>query len=878
MKLDAFLPIRRLLRRAAALLYRNRREQRMEEEMRFHLDMEARELAREGLSREAARRHAHVRFGGVERYKEEARDGFGMRLVENLAQDLRYAVRQAVASPSFTVATVLTLSLGIGASTVMYAITKLDPVPFDDADRLVAVRQYSATGCPNCGDVAAGNALFFAASSRTLESMALMSQGAFDVVLRDNTRLELVRGVDVTFEYFRTVGVSPRLGSGFLASDTLPGQPPVAVISEGIWRNRYGADSAIIGRTILLNGKHHTLRGVAPAGSEYPERTDVWILRQLTTAETNEHGSVLNFQTIVRLRPGVTVEEADAEAREIAKRIAVAYPSEFREWTLGVRPLRAYSGYDDDRTTAIFITAVIVVLAVACINLAGLLIARLTRRRRELAVRVAMGAHVSRLARQLLTETLLICVLAGLVGLLFAQLGLSAVLRALPQSAAPPGWTRLGLDWHAFVFALALGTLAAVAIGLWPSIRFARPELSVDLRDGTRSGSTRGRSGGERVRRSLVVLELALSLVLVAAASLLVRSIANLAAAPVGFSGDHVITMRVDAEQVEVPGHFDRLAEEVARVPGVTAVGAVAFLPLNRGGWSASMFQVEGRPPLEGSGGTRTQVVTPGYFAALKIPLRRGRFFTHADADSSRGVALVNESLVARFFRGEDPVGQVLVLHGGRRLTIVGVVGDVKQQGATNNAGSEILMTAATMPRRSMYLVAHTSGDPAALAPDIMKSVARFDATLAVSRVRTMNAVVHEFLGPFRVMLMLMGGFAVIALLIAVMGLYAVVSYAVASRTREFGVRLALGASGRSLVALVLGEALRLTGVGTVAGVLAALAATRVMGSMLFGVRPGDPVTVVAAGAGICAIAVLSALLPARRALLVDPVRCLRAE
>jgi predicted permease len=866
------------------MLRTDRRERDMDEEMRLHLDLEARELTREGMSPEAAQRQARLLFGGIERYKEEARDALGVRLVEDLAQDVRYAARQCLASPSFTLLTVLTLGLGIGASTVMYAFAQLNPVPFENADRLVSIRQYSVTGCPGCRDVASGNALVFASSSRTLESVALMSQGASDAVFRATDRSELVRAVRVTHEFFPTVGVKLVLGRGFLPLDTLPEQPPVAVISEGMWRTRFGADPSIIGQDIVLDGKHHTVRGVLPGRYEYPERTDIWTLQRLTAAEANEHGASFHFQTIGRLREGISVERADAEAREIGARIALAYPADFSEWTLGVRPLRNYNGYGDDTTTAIFFAAVALVLLVSCTNLAGLLIARLTRRRRELAVRVAIGAHTSRIARQLLTETLLICVLAGAVGAVMARFGLTAVTSALPDSAAPAGWTRLGLDWRAFAFALSLGSLAGFAIGLWPSVRFARPELQVELRDGVRNRSTSGASGGERVRRGLVVLEIALSLVLVAAASLLVRSIANLARAPVGFSSDHVMTMNLrlpaemDGTRVESPGYFDRLAAEVARIPGVTSAGAVAFLPLNRVGWSALMFQVAGRPPLTGSGGTRTQFATPGYFETLKIPILRGRAFTEADASSASVVALVNESLARRFFPDEDPIGRVLVLHDGRRLTVQGIVGDVKHQGAGNRAGAEIIIPAATVTRRSMYLVARTRGEPSELASQIVKTIGRFDQNVAISRVQTMDAVVRDFLGPFRVMLMIMGGFAAIALVIAMMGLYAIVSFGVASRTREFGVRMALGGTGTHLLALVLGQAMRLTGVGVMAGVAGALAATRVMRSMLFGVRPGDPLTVGIAGMAICAIAILSALLPALRALRVDPVRSLRAE
>jgi predicted permease len=450
------------------------------------------------------------------------------------------------------------------------------------------------------------------------------------------------------------------------------------------------------------------------------------------------------------------------------------------------------------------------------------------------------------------------------------------------------------IDWRAFLFALTLGSFAGVIIGLWPSMRFSRPDLNVELRDGVRAASTRGASRGERVRRALVVGELALSLVLLSAAGLLVRSVAKLAKAPVGLSTDHVLTLalqlpqEIDGHRVESRGYFDRLAAEVARVPGVTSAGAVAFLPLARTGWSAAMFQVEGKPLLKGTGGTRTQVVTPGYFATFRIPILRGRAFTDADADTTRRVALINEYLARKFFDGDDPIGRTLVFTKGLfrtipgampdRVTVVGVVGDVKQEGAASVAGQEILLSAATTSRRTMTLAVRTARDPGELAASVVKAIEAYDPNLAINAIRAMDAVVDDYIAPFRVQRMLMLGFAVIALVIATMGLYATMSYTVASRTREFGVRLALGANGRSLLGLVLRSGLQLAGAGILIGSVAAILATRLMRSLLFDVTPGDPITIVGVGLGICLVAIVAGALPAHRAMRVDPATSLRSD
>ncbi|HEV2179237.1 MAG TPA: ABC transporter permease, partial [Gemmatimonadaceae bacterium] len=515
-------PVARLVRRIATLVRLGDRERDMDDEIRFHIAMEAKDLVRSGLSVDAAEWEARRRFGGVERHKEDGRDARGVRLVENLAQDLRYALRQCLHGPAFTIATIVTLGLSVGASTFMYSFATMTPVPFPDADRLVYVRQFSGIGCPSCQEVSSGNALTLAASSRTLEAISF-AQGPSPTTLRLGDRSLVIRSTAVTYQFFKAIRLTPLLGRTFLPSDTLANATPVVLLGEPVWRTQFGADSSIIGRDIVLDGRHHTVRGIIARDDIYPERTDAWTVLTLAAAEVNDHASDLNYLTVARLRDGATLDQALAEARTVSRRLARDYPSDFRDWQLDVRPLRLYGrGRDDDKK--IFSVAAGLVLVIACINLAGVLVARLTRRRRELAVRAAMGAHASRLTRQLLTETVLVCVVAGVVGLGAAWLGLKALVRTVPSSIAPPGLTRLGIDAGALLFALALAVVCGLLIALWPSVRFARPDLTDELREGVRSQSTHGASGGERLRRALVVVELALSVVLLTAAGLLLRS------------------------------------------------------------------------------------------------------------------------------------------------------------------------------------------------------------------------------------------------------------------------------------------------------------------------------------------------------------------
>lgn len=874
--------IARLARRVATLFRLHRAEHEMAEEMRFHIEMEARDLARQGYGREAAERAARLRFGGVERYKEEGRDARGVRLLEDLAQDIRYAFRQNVASRAFSIATILTLGLSIGAATFMYSFGGMNPVPFDHGDRLVYVRQFSKTGCPSCDLVSTGNALSLIRSSRSLEAVAFVA-GPSATALRGSIQSEVVRATAVTFEFFNVLRVRPIVGRPFLPSDTLPGATPVALVSESMWRARFGADSTLIGRDVVLDGKHHIVRGVIGHDDVYPERTDFWTVKTLAPSEVNDHASDLNYLTIARLRDGATLEQATAEAATVSRRLARDYPDDFRDWQLGIRPLRLYGrGGNDD--AKIFTVASAFLLTIACINLAGVLIARLTRRRRELAVRAAIGAPAWRLTRQLLTEALLVCIAATVPGVLSAIAGVRLLVNYVPEQVQPPGFTRLAVDWHAGLFALALATACGILIALWPSLRFARPDLNDELRDAARSRAKGGASGGERLRSILVVLELALSVVLLAAAGLFLRTQNNLARAPVGLSTDHVLTVsvqlpsEVDGKRVESRGYFDRLAAELARVPGVSSAGAVAFLPLSRSGWSSSMFQVKGHEPIEGTGGTRTQVATPGYFTTLRIPIVRGRAFTNADADTTRRVALVNETLVRRFLPNEDPIGRVLVLARGDTLTIIGVVADVKQRGANADPGQEIVMPAASTPRRTMTLVVRTVGDPAERARDVVRAIAAYDPNLAINRVRTMDTVRDEFLAAYAVGQTAMAVFALIAIVIATMGLYGIMSYAVAARTREFGVRMALGATSGALLALVLRQGLRLAASGVLIGLIAALGVMRLIQWRLYQVAPNDVPTLAVVAGGITLIALVTALVPARRALVVDPVRSLKME
>ena len=880
------------LGRRIALLFRLRMHDRgMDEEMRFHMEMEARELMRNGYSPEAAVRAAHLRFGGLERHKEAGRDARGVRIIEDLANDLRYAWRQALRDRSFTFVAILTLGTSIGAATFMYSFATLDPIPFSGADRLVYIRQVSSTKCGNCQQIAPGNALVMAASTQTLQSLVL-ADAPVEAAFRPTdgssvTRSTTVRASAVGPGFFGLLGVRPLVGRAFLPSDATAVAIRVVMLSEAMWRARFAADPDIVGRAIMLDGQRYIIRGVIAQSDIYPERTDVWTVRTLTVADVNDHRADGRMLAMARLRDGATLEQAQAEADAVSRRLARDYPGDMRDWTLDVRPLRLFGrGNEEDKT--LFSLAAGFLMLVACTNLTGVVIARLTRRRRELAVRAAMGASPSRLTRQLMTETLLVCLVSGLIAPVPAAFGLRLLRDVVPAWATPPGFTRLAVDWRAIAFALLLAVACGLTMTVLPAIRFARPQVNDELRDGTRSRAKRGANPGERLRRALVICELALAVVLLTAAGLLLRTEARLAAAPLGLSTDHVLTVAVrlppeiDGTRVETRGYFEHLTNELLSAPGVASAGATSTLPLSGGGWSSTTVQLPGRETRRGSNDVRLQFVTPGYFTVFGISLIAGRGFSSADADTGRRVVLVNETLSRRLFTGDglpnaQPLGKSLVLPDGERVSIIGVVADVKQRGAMTPPDPEMLRPAGAASR-AMTVVVRTRGEPAARSAAIVDAISRFDPNLAIGPVRTMDAVVAEFLMPAHVGEVAMEVFACIALIIAVMGLYGIVSFVVASRTREFGIRLALGARRLSLLRLVVNFGMGLAAWGLVIGIGSALAVTRLMQWRLYQIAPSDPLTIGAVSVGIVLVAVAAALIPARHAIAVDPVLSLRAE
>ena len=877
-----------LWRKLRSLVRRSRRERDMDDEMRFHVEMEAAELVRGGMPADEARRVASATFGGIERHKDDARDTVGFRLLDDLAQDLRYAVRQLRASPGFTAATILTLALGVGATTTMYAIDRAvsaTSIAFTRPNELVHIAQGTGGDCNACWRLAKGNYMTVRDESRTLSGVSLVA--GWSAILRGPEHTEIISGAKVTPAMFQMLAVPAMLGRTIVPGYSAPERRNVVVLSETLWRTRFGGDSSVIGSTIVLDAIPRTIIGVVATRFTFPRDAMVWAPRILGASDASDR-SWTNDNAIARLRPGATLSQARVELATIAARLAVDYPESMKHWTIDAMPFGEWiSPARNDRATTMLFLAVGLVLLIACTNLAGLLIARLTVRRKEIAVRAAMGASGGRIARQLLTETVLLTMISGAFGAALAAFATRVVRDAMPDFILEwlPNWRSMGMDSSALLVALATGAATGAVIGLWPAWRFGRPALVNSLKDGARSATSRQSS---RTRLGLVVAEVACAIVLLSAAGLLARSLRNLHAVKPGFRADHMLTFRVTGPP-RVPSDstpldslkFERLASQLDAVPGVVRAAPVFGAPYTHAS-STNGFGIRGTESDRPGHGISVRQIPVGvdYFATLEVPILRGRAFEASDRSGAQWVAIVDETVARRFFPTQDPIGQFIRIDS-LYWQIVGVAADTRYDARDRTVAmypGEVYRPIAQWPWRQVQFAVRTKGNPLDLAPAVARIVRGFDRDLALTRVETMETVIEEDVAPAHVISGMMLGFAAAAVIIVAIGLYGLISYGVAQRTREFGIRRALGAESGALLSLVLGQGLRLAAVGSVLGLAGALATTRLLNAVLYGVSPADPLTLFAVVGAMCLVGLAAAYVPARRASVADPMESLREE
>ncbi len=861
-------------------------EAELNEELRFHIDQQAEKNRRAGMSPEHARRQALLEFGGLERIKERARDELRPVVIEDALRDLRQGLRGLRRSPGFALVASLTLALGIGTSTAIFTVIDsvlLRPLPFPAPERLVMIRPSSGSR------LSAAYLHEWRSRSKSLQDMAGWRDERANLTGGERPLDVLIDRT--TANYFATLGVPPLLGRTFTVSADLDRAEPEAVLSYGFWQRRYGGARDVIGRSMTLDGHGFTIVGVMPAGftirtNELAEsRAEVWTPFALVAANWTGMGGSLNV--VARLRHGVAVAQAHADLALIARGIEQQHPSYSRDWTLEVLPLLDATVSDIRPTLLVLFGAVAILLLLACANVANLVLGRAVTRQPEMAIRRSLGATDGRIARHVLTESLALALVGGVLGVSLAIWGTQLLLAVLPAGLQLPRTREIGVNPRVLAFAVAVTLCSAVGVGLAPSIRMALRPLQPPLPDVTRS-----RSAGpapHRMAGALIVSEVALAMILLAGAALLARSFWELIRADLGFRPDGVLTMRTtlpasryDTDE-RVRAFNAVLMERIEHLPGVVAVGSVNYLPMSRVGVATS-FDIEGRPAarVEDQKFSWVSVVGGHYFDVMGIPLRRGRLPTRADSHPDRPIFVIDEQLARRYWPYSDPVGARLTWSrsGQEPLSgeIVGVVGNVRLQSANDASPSMVYWWFPNAPDREITVVVRAAGRTDAIAAAVAGQVNEIDRNQPVSALRPMNELVSADRARSRFVMGLVGGFAVAALGMAAIGLYGVIAFTVAQRTREIGVRIALGARRRDVLQLVMGRGAMLVGTGLVIGLMSALALGRFVSSLVYGVTPGDPATLLAAAAFLAAVALVATYLPARRAASVEPVAALTAK
>ena len=879
--------------RTRSLVHRKQMEDELDEELRFHFDKQVEKNMRSGMTEEEAKRQARLAFGGHEQVKEDCREARGTSFLELTVDDAKYAVRQLTANPTFALVMIATLALSIGANSAIFSVINgvlLKRLPYAQPERLVRIF-LSSNEYPKF-PLNPWDFLDFRARNRSFESIAAFTRG--DVQLSGEGEPIRLNGFGVTSGYFRVLGIQPQIGREFDFQAEVPGNGLQVVISDRLWRTRFGADPNVIGRTVTLNTQRFTVIGVMPRGTEHPgnvyhavaygESVDVWWPFSFG-GNSNQRGSHF-IECIAHLKPGVTIEQAKADMNAVMGQMAREHPNGDGGWTVLVIPLYSEVVGATRQMLLVLLGAVGMVLLIACVNAANLLLARASARQREIAVRLAMGAPRLRVVRQLLTESLIISLMGGALGLGMAFGGVRALVALLPADF--PRAQDIHVSGPVLAFTFLVSLLAGILFGLAPAMQSSRIDPKQGLQHNTRA--TTASRNQNRIRSALVIAEVGLACVLLIGAGLMLRTLLNLLHLDPGFQEDHVLTASISLPHNRYNSgdltaqFYDRLAARMNALPGVVSAGAGSDLPWTGYDENAGGFTIEGKKPAATQQThARYHMATPGYFSAMGIPLIEGRFFTEGDKKGAPRVIIINHAMAEKYWHGEDAVGKRITFDDNPKkdddwMRVIGVVGDVKDQPNSPGAEPAFWWSEYQASEPDMSIAVRTQSDPRQVADGLRNAVHSLDPELAVADVKLMDQVADASVSTPRFTFALVGLFAGLAILLAGIGAYGVIAYTVAQRTPEFGLRVALGAQRGDLLRMVLGQSARLAIPGIIVGVALAMSLGRVLQTLLYGVLPTDPVILFGVTLLVLIVAMLASYAPARRAAMADPMQTLRAE
>src|SRR5215813_11324328 len=807
--------------------------------------------------------------------------------MQTLIQDLRYGARMLMKSPNYTLIAVITLALGIGANTAIFTVVNavlLRPLSYQEPERIMRL----APDWPNASFRSASEHkfIFWREHSESFDGVAAITGIGSGVNLSGGGEPEFVAGLRVSADFFRALGVNPAIGRGFTKEEDSPNGERVVILSQGLWQWRFGADPAIAGKSVSINDNPYTVVGVMPEGFRYGDgRIDVFVPMRVNPVSANEGH---NYTVLARIKAGVSLRQAQDEMKSVFGQFKGAYPKQLWPNEVGIRvdPYLASLTAEARPMLLILLGAVGFVLLIACANVANLQLTQATARQKEMALRQALGASRWSLARQLLTEGVLLALLGGGMGLLLAVWGVDALTALLPQGLIPRSG-EIGFDWRVLAFTLGAAVITGLIFALAPALQAARVDVNHALKEGGGKGAIGGERG--RMRSALVVAEVALALTLLAGAGLLMRTFANLRRVDPGFDPVNVLTFEVapNGKQYETTAqnadYFRRALERLRGLPGVESAAVTSNLPL--GAWLNLGVGIAGKPDSMNS--TEIRMITPEYFKVMKMSIRRGRGFTDADSSGAPPAIIVNETYAKRTFPNADPIGQSLTVGGAQVYQIVGVVNDVKQFSLGDPAPRTVFIPVAQVDDRlmraarqfvTMKFAIRTTGDPLALGAAVKQEMLKVDPSLPLTNMRSLEQIVERSLAQQRFNSTLLGLFAAIGLALAAIGVYGVMAYVVTQRTHEIGVRVALGATAGDVLRLIVGRGMALALAGVALGLGASFALTRLMKDFLFGVKPTDPLTFGVIASLLTMVAVVACYIPARRAAMVDPMVALRRQ